>query len=117
MIIANAALVVYCSILPPWPACDVPQYEPTPVGWWAAQYHPDYIGYWYWTDLTPKTPPTFEVPNPPTALPPPPFEIPNPPTVLPPQTIAPVTAVPEPETWALLIAGLAAVGWIKRKRK
>ena len=28
-----------------------------------------------------------------------------------------VTPVPEPETYSLMLAGLAAVGWLSRRRK
>ncbi|HLL10762.1 MAG TPA: FxDxF family PEP-CTERM protein [Rubrivivax sp.] len=28
-----------------------------------------------------------------------------------------VTAVPEPETYALMLAGLALVGWLKRRQR
>ena len=31
--------------------------------------------------------------------------------------LAPVAAIPEPETYALMMAGLAAIGFIARRRK
>jgi hypothetical protein len=32
------------------------------------------------------------------------------------RTAEPVTAVPEPGTYALMLAGLAGVGWVSRRR-
>lgn len=34
----------------------------------------------------------------------------------PPQTFVPVTPVPEPETWALMAAGLGLLGWLGKRK-
>ncbi len=49
---------------------------------------------------------------------PPPIDIVVPPPILPPPVIPPpTTPVPEPSTWAMLAIGLAALGWLKTRKR
>lgn len=66
--------------------------------------------------LPPPVLPPGETPDPPAAAPPPDIVIPPPPGTLPPDVPEP-PPIPEPSTYALVAAGLAALGWLGRRTR